>query len=150
MERKITKREFILNKPKPSLCGWNEEKKCWNMVKYIDGQRIEMEITESDKTRAYKSIGLITSLACLMKLLSDHKYHSFSVRHSAMSRSFELRLVEDGTRIYYQDMCDCDGYEDYIPVNEFKEWWIYKDIMNRAVYNDKLFLKYLHSLRSTK
>ena len=146
MEKKITKREFILNKPKATLCGWNEEKKCWNMVKYIDGQRIEMEITERDKTRAYKSIGLITSLACLMKLLSDHDYHSFSVRHSALSRSFELRLEKDGTRIYYQDMCD--GYENYIPVDEFKEWWIYKDIVNRCVYNDKLFLKYLHSLRT--
>lgn len=49
MEKKITKREFILNKQKPNLCGWNEEKKCWIMVKYIDGQRIEMEITERDK-----------------------------------------------------------------------------------------------------
>lgn len=146
MEKKITKRAFILNKAKARLCRWDNEKMCWNMVKYIDGQRIEMEITERDKTRAYKSIGLITSLACLMKLLSDHKYHSFSVRHSAFSRSFELRLVEDGTRIYYQDMCD--GDEDYIPVDEFKEWWIYDDIMNRSVYNDKLFLKYLHSLRT--
>ena len=146
MKQKITKRDFILNKAKPILRTWDNEKKCWLMVKYIDGQRIEMEITERDKTRAYKSIGLITSLACLMKLLGDHEYHSFSVRHSAMSRSFELRLEKDGTRIYYQDMCD--GYEDYIPVNEFKEWWIYRDIMNRYVYNDKLFLKYLHSLRA--
>lgn len=146
MEKKITKREFILNKQKPNLCGWNEEKKCWIMVKYIDGQRIEMEITERDKTRAYKSIGLITSLACLMNLLSDHNYHSFSVRHGALSRSFELRLTDDNKEIYYQDMCDGEDY--YIRVDDIKDYSIYDDIMDRAVYNDKLYLKYLHSLRA--
>ena len=148
MEKKISKTQFILHKAKPNLRVWDKEKKCYRVVKHIDGQRIEMELTVADHTRAYKSIGLITSLACLMKLLSDHKYHSFSVRHGALSRSFELRLTDDNKEIYYQDMCDGEDY--YIRVDDIKDYNIYRDIMGGAVYNDKLFLKYLHSLRNDK
>ena len=147
MEKKITKKEFILNKTKPSLRLWNNEGKYYQVVKYINGERIEMHLTESDYTNAHKSIGLIVSVKSLMKLLSDHKYHSFSVRHGFFGRTFELRLKDDNKEIYYQDMCD--GYEDCIPVDEFNKWWIYRDIMNKSVYNDKLFLKYLRSLRDT-
>lgn len=148
MEKKISKTQFILHKAKPNLRVWDKEKKCYRVVKHIDGQRIEMELTTADHTRAYKSIGLIASLKSLMNLLSDHNYHSFSIRHSAFGRSFELRLTDDNKEIYCQDMCDGEDY--YIPVSDIKDYPIYRDIMGGAIYNDKLFLKYLHSLRNEK
>ena len=148
MKPKISKTEFILNKTKPNLRLWNKEGKYYQVVKYIDGERIEMHLTNSDYLRAHKSIGLIASLKSLMNLLSDHKYHSFSVRHSAFGRSFELRLKENNKEIYYQDMCDGEDY--YIPVDDIKDYPIYQDLIGGAIYDDKLFLKHLHSLRNDK
>lgn len=148
MKPKISKTKFILHKVKPNLRLWNNEGKYYQVVKYIDGERIEMHLTDADYLRAHKSIGLIASLKSLMKLLSDHKYHSFSVRHSSFGRSFELRLTDDNKRVYYQDMCDGEDY--YIPVGELKDYPIYRDLMGGSIYNDKLFLKYLHSLRNDK